>query len=446
MMWRSLGLVRAAFGAGLILLSGSAISNYHARAADPAPAPDSPALPATESISVLQGQAQGLLKVDARGAGQDRVRVTLTNSSPKRLNVVLPPGLVASSVTGQGFQSMGLGGVNARLGSFGGFHASGSVADPGLQSVGTGREAETAELLGVSPGQTLDLTIPAVCLNYGMPTPTSRDQFRLMMIEDYTSDTRVAKGLRTLQSIGTSQGVAQAVMWNLCNGLTFDRMLSEAAKYLNPAEVALARRFVELLEKSQNFDSSTLLENRLFVRVVGEGTTTKDAARLSQQLAGMSILGLPVQVVSTNENPSAESLSLFLVVTLRANTAGETRGQIRVGSGTQGKNWSGLGLTPITLTGELTTLDAADFARSIDRAVASAFVTAKVVRRANDRTVIRIENRLPLTVARAVLKTGTDKEAGRLTLDRVGLGPRQSTTETIQAASGTVERVELNGL
>ena len=444
MKWRSLGLVRAAFGAGLLFLLGTLFAT--ARAAEPAPPPDSPALPATESLSILQAQAQGLITVDARGAGQDRVRVMLTNRSPKRLNVVLPPGLVASSATGQGFQSMGLGGVTARLGAFGGFQPTGEVANPGLQSVGTGRQAAAAELLGVSPGQTLDLTIPAVCLNYGKPTPTARDQFRLMLVEDYTSDPRVAKGLRALQTIGTSQGVAQAVMWNLCNGLTFDRMLSEAAKVVNSSEVALAKRFVDLLEKSQDFDSSSLLENRLFVKVVGEGSTSKDAARLTQQLAGLNILGLPVQVVSTNENPSAEALSLYLVITLRSNAAGETRGQIRVGSTAQGKNWSGIGLTPLSLDGELSTLDPADFARSIDRAVASAFVTTKVVKRASDRTIVRIENRLPMTIARAVIKTGSDKEAGRLTLDRVGLGPRQSTTETIQAADCNVERIELNGL
>ena len=69
----------------------------------------------------------------------------------------------------------------------------------------------------VPAGQKVDLDIPAVCLNFGLPTPTPRDKFRLMDVDDYSKDVRVRKALRCLATLGTSHGTAQAAMWRVCN-------------------------------------------------------------------------------------------------------------------------------------------------------------------------------------------------------------------------------------
>ena len=102
----------------------------------------------------------------------------------------------------------------------------------------------------VPVGQRVEIAIPAVCLNYGMPTPTPRDKFELMDVNDYSRDPRVRKALRSLATLGTSHGVAQATMWHLCNGVPFEFMGSSKGKVVNVHEVALAARFVAAVDAS----------------------------------------------------------------------------------------------------------------------------------------------------------------------------------------------------
>ena len=97
MLWRHLCLVRAITAAGLLTcstLGASAASEPD----EPIPGVEAQA----ETVKVLDAEKAGTLAVEVRGQGQDRVRVSLKNTSSKRLNVVLPPGLVASSATAQG--------------------------------------------------------------------------------------------------------------------------------------------------------------------------------------------------------------------------------------------------------------------------------------------------------------------------------------------------------
>ena len=171
MLWRHLCLVRAITASGLLtcsMLGASAAGEPQ----EPIPGADAQA----ETVKVLDAEKAGTLAVEVRGQGQDRVRVSLKNTSARRLNVVLPPGLVASSAVGQagrggggggGFQSMGLGAASNRSGGFGQF--AGGRAEPGFQSVAAD---PTPAGVVVPAGQKVDLEIPAVCLNFGLPTPT----------------------------------------------------------------------------------------------------------------------------------------------------------------------------------------------------------------------------------------------------------------------------------
>ncbi len=54
--------------------------------------------------------------------------------------------------------------------------------------------------------------------------------------------------LRSLATYGTSHGVAQAVMWRVCNDVTFEAMLAQRSNIMNPYEIALAARLVDALD------------------------------------------------------------------------------------------------------------------------------------------------------------------------------------------------------
>src|SRR3954463_10578396 len=138
MLWRHLCLVRAWSAAGLVtglLTFGAAPAP--AQTSGPADPEKStpPAEVVTETVDLLKASKAGDLEVTARGQGQERVHLTIRNTGTKRLNVVLPPGMVAASTTGQGgrgLQSMGLGSISNRPGSFGQFRG---IPAEGLKSV-----------------------------------------------------------------------------------------------------------------------------------------------------------------------------------------------------------------------------------------------------------------------------------------------------------------------
>src|SRR5262249_22657532 len=153
----------------------------------------------------LDARKAGDLKVEARGAGQDRVKITLTNATSRRLRVVLPPGLVASSLAAQGrggggggggVQGMGLGPVPHRPGGFGAFRGTGTGDETGFRSVDV-QKADAAEAVTVPAGQSVDLTVTSVCLNFGIRTPNARDKFEVVDVDDYTTDPRARKALRS---------------------------------------------------------------------------------------------------------------------------------------------------------------------------------------------------------------------------------------------------------
>ena len=448
MIWRHLCLARAFAAAGVLSSSllGSALAG---ESDEPIPAADS----AIETVKVLDAEATGKLAVEVRGSGQDSVRVQLRNQSGQTLRVVMPPGLVASGILAQqggglgggGFQNMGLGAAGNRGGGFGQFAA--RPAGNGFQSIpATDPTSATPGTVTVPAGQTVDLSIPAVCLNFGAPTPTSKNQFRLVDVADYSSDERVQKSLRALATLGTSQGMAQATMWRVCNGITFGEMLAKADKIINPAEIALAAQFVRALESGQ--DLAETRSARVFLSIDGSPADAKDVARLVRELDGLRILGLPVHVLARGEVPNAPAPVLHLAVNLAGDRSQATRGKVmvQVGEGIDSVEWSTLGTARLEDLSLVTSLDAVSLAGAIDRAVGSTFVTAKVAKRSANGTTLEIRNRLPFTVANVTVKAGASANSPLVAVAGIGVGPGRSGQTTVAASMGTVERVELNGL
>jgi hypothetical protein len=460
MLWRHLCLVRAGLAAGVLgglMLIGASHATAQTLPRDPA-APEPSAGPvalATETVNLLTARKAGDLDVAARGQGQDRVHLSIRNRSARRLNVIIPPGLVAASSAGQGrggggaggMQSMGLGSAANREGAFGEFR--GTSAPAGLQSIGATDPSRSREVT-VPIGETIELAIPAVCLNYGWPTPTPRDTFRLMGVEEYTTNPRIRKALRSLATYGTSLGVAQAVMWRVCNDVPFESMFERAGKVMNVHEIALAARFVEILDAPSPgdlVDPTALSNSRVFVQVRGEGSLGGEASRLTNQLDGLRILGLPLQVVTSEELPSAGAPALFVKVILQDAKNGETRGGIVVSSCSEPNSWLPLGKVSFRDNSSVSVLDGATLSKAIDRAIAGAFVTVKPARRTLGNTTLKVENRLPFTVTNLVVRAGTSSGSPSVPFENVGVGPARSALLPIQAATASlVERVEINGL
>jgi hypothetical protein len=456
MLWRHLRLVRAWSAAGLltgsIVFSGT-VAALAAEPDDPVPAAE----PVTQTVQVLAAKQAGDLSVELRGRGEDRVRMVLRNTSAKRLNVVLPAGLVAASATGQaggGFQSMGLGTTTNEPGAFGAFQS--LPVEGGFRSIppsgpGSAGGSNGLNTLTVPVGQTVEVAIPAVCLNYGMPSPTSRDKFTLMDVDDYSRDPRVRKALRSLATLGTSHGVAQATMWHVCNDVPFEGMGAQRSKTLNVHEVALAARFVAALDASgasELVDPSYLTESRVLISVAAEGPLARDAQRLEDAMDGLRLLGLPVRVAAAraSEPPAAAAPAVWVKVLLSSAAVGETRGRVFLERAVIGGGWVPLGKTTFTEGSSPNVLDATSLLKTLDHAIATAFVTVKPARQGAGSTTLKIDNHLPFTLARVVVKAGGSSAQPKVELNGLGIGPGRSLLAPIQAPGGAVDHIELNGL
>jgi hypothetical protein len=426
-----------------------------ALAGEPAePLPAAGAAP--ESVDILRGQKDGAIQVIVRGQGADRVKFSVKNTSAKRLRVVIPPGLVASSALGQGpgggggggFQSMGLGLPTNSPGSFGQFHSQSEQA--GFQSIGLQGKDNGPDGVLVAAGGSADFIVPSVCLNFGIATPTPRNIFKLMTVEDYTTDARARKALKSAAVLGTSQGVAQAAMWNVFNGMSFEQIAIQAAKYVNVHEITLAARFVAALDASSNSDDliepAYFSQGRILVRVQGDASVAKDVRRLSDQLEPQRILGLPVRIV--DDIPPSESTvaSLFLDIALTSTSPRQTNARVTVRHSSLVSGWRLLGSPSLKLEGHASDLTGAALVKEVDRAIGSTFVFLRPTRHTPGMTTFRIENRLPFTIAGLRIRTGRTEDAGAVTLERLGLGPARSAVAPIPTGVGVVEKVELNGL
>jgi len=418
------------------------LAGWPALAEPPEPAPEPDA--GTRILDVLEARDSGAIKVETRGDGGERVRLTIRNVSPRRLLVVFPPGLVASAAAGQ-VQSMGLGDpANDRVafGKFPSLDAS-SASEPFSES-----DAPRARGVAVPVGRVVVLRVPAVCLDFGAPTPTADASFTLMDVDDFTANPTARKALRTIAAIGTGHGVAQAVAWHTFNGLSFDDLASQHVYPLNGHEVALAAGLARRIalgvsgegEGEGGGSGIDPSRDRLFVQVRGEGPLSEAADRLGPLMAGRRLLGLPARAESGPETPLAPALRLG--VALAPAVGGKVGGKVAVRYAAGGGRWTVLGSAPLRIDGDADALNAPALAEAVDRAVAAAFVTVRPVGRSANQTTLRVDNRLPFTLAHLVVKAGE----APVTLSALGIGPHHHANAPIEAARATVDRVVLNGL
>ncbi len=273
-----------------------------------------------------------------------------------------------------------------------------------------------------------------------------------MDISDYTDSPRVRRALRSLATYGTSHGVAQASMWRICNDVPFEYMAAQQSKVLNVHEVALAARFVAAVDASSDrelVDPAYLTQSRLFVHLEADGPLDRDARRIAGAMDGLRLLGLPVQVV---DDPSAlpaagtSAPALLVKVKLTATSAGLTRGRVFIDRAVVDGDWVNFGKTSFEEGSAASVLDATTLLKTLDHAIASAFVTVKPVKHGNSSTTLKIENRLPLTLANIVVKAGGSAGQPRVAVRALGVGPARSGLMTIEAPGGSIDHVELNGL
>ena len=202
-----------------------------------------------------------------------------------------------------------------------------------------------------------------------MPTPNAKNIFELKDVESYSPDVRVRRALKSLATLGTSQTVAQAAMWHVCNGMSLDQLARQDVVAFNAHELAQAARFIEALDTSSSdlVDPAYFQNGRLVVRLGGEGLTAKDAKRLAGELDGVRMIGLPVKVVADLDNLEARPGTVLLTAAIVASKPGMTSTRVTVRAASANGEWQPLGQFDARSASAVSDLKAADLATDMAR-------------------------------------------------------------------------------
>ena len=125
----------------------------------------------------------------------------------------------------------------------------------GVLRVAPAAPADPSQPFTVAVGGSRRMRVATVCLDYGRPEPTTRMPYRLAAVEGVSPDPRVALLLQGLASGHLSSNAAQAAVWHVANGRTWEQLAAEVIHraggdpdlpVFSPADLQAARRAVDI--------------------------------------------------------------------------------------------------------------------------------------------------------------------------------------------------------
>ena len=176
-------------------------------------------------------------------------------------------GLGGGGIGGGGFGGQGGGGGQGVGGGFGG---GGGIGGGGIGGGGLGGGGLGGGGLGggqgggggggffrVEPDRPRKMTVATVCLHHGKADPNPRMKYKLVRLSEVNDSLFIEGICRGLASGKVSQTVAQAAVWNVANGLTWEELARKprvvsaytgVQLFFSKFEVEAAMRLSELVE------------------------------------------------------------------------------------------------------------------------------------------------------------------------------------------------------
>lgn len=186
-------------------------------------------------IGMFEAMKAGQLEVQYIPVDESRqAKLIFKNKTKEPLSLKLPPNFGAAPILAQGgLGGLGGGGNNNRnnrnqnqqagggLGGGGGGFGGGGGG--GLGGGGGG-------LFNIAPEKVGEIVVQTVCLEHGKLEPSKYVAYEVKPLSECTTKPGVAEAIALLHDGKTNQKVAQAAVWHLANGLTWDQL---AAKKVN---------------------------------------------------------------------------------------------------------------------------------------------------------------------------------------------------------------------
>ena len=193
-----------------------------------------------EVVELFAGMESGDIEVKVIPKDSTEGTITIKNKTGKPLTIKMPPALAGVPVQAQfgGGGMMGGGGMQGGGGMMGGGGnqgmGGGMMGGGGGMMGGGGGMMGGGGMFNVAPEKIAKVKIVTVCLDHGKKDPNPRVPYKLIPIESYAKSAEVAEVLKLMTAGQLDQHSAQAAVWHLQNGLSWEQLAGKiGAKHLN---------------------------------------------------------------------------------------------------------------------------------------------------------------------------------------------------------------------
>jgi hypothetical protein len=231
---------------GLSVLVCLGLLTQTAAARRPAPLKPGQFDPADETVELFAAVEAGQIEVRFIAKNADAGRILITNKTRQPLNVQLPAAMAGVPVLAQA----GPGGIGAGQGlgqpglgqGAGGNQPQAVGINGGQQGNGQGNPFQNGQgngnglfngLLNIAPAKVADIKVRCVCLEHGKKEPRAAVPYRLVRLDEVSSEPAVAELLTTIGDERIDQKAAQAAAWHLANDMGWDELVKKRIKHLN---------------------------------------------------------------------------------------------------------------------------------------------------------------------------------------------------------------------
>jgi hypothetical protein len=201
----------------------------------------------------------GDIEVTFIGKNAKEANVLFKNKTDKPLAIKLPEAFAGVPVLAQfcggggggGGLGGGLGGGGGGQQGVGGGFGGGGAGGGGLGGAGGGAGGFGGGFMNVAPEKVGKLSVAVVCLEHGKDDPNPRVKYEIKPIESFTDQPEVIEVCKMLGRGEVQQNTAQASVWHLASGLTWEQLASKdrvrlrngyTEKYFTPQELLIAAR------------------------------------------------------------------------------------------------------------------------------------------------------------------------------------------------------------
>jgi len=208
-------------GIGLVIgvaLVGVCLSGW-APAVEPASAglQTAQAAGGPRTVELFEAMERGEIGVKLIPKDSTQCKLLIENKTKQPLTVKVPGAFAGVPVLAQ-VGNQGIGGNNFLGGG-------------GNQGFGGGMGGWGGGLFNVAPEAVGQLRCPAVCLEHGKKDPRPGIPYQIKPIEQFTDNEAVHEVVRMLSAGAVPQRVAQAAVWHLNNGLSWQQLAGKQLRF-----------------------------------------------------------------------------------------------------------------------------------------------------------------------------------------------------------------------